>query len=85
MVRDFQSVIGREARAQILEREGRLPDALIACVGAARIRSVYSIRSYRIQRSAMIGVEAGGSGNELGQHARFNAVAADVRACCRER
>jgi tryptophan synthase beta subunit len=33
MVRDFQSVIGREARAQILEGEGRLPDVLIACVG----------------------------------------------------
>ena len=33
MVRDFQSVIGREARAQILEKEGRLPDVLVACVG----------------------------------------------------
>ena len=33
MVRDFQSVIGREARAQILEQEGRLPDVLVACVG----------------------------------------------------
>jgi tryptophan synthase beta chain len=73
MVRDFQSVIGREARAQILEREGRLPDVLVACVGGGSnsIGLFYPFLADDTVR--MIGVEAGGSGNELGQHAaRFN-------------
>ena len=69
MVRDFQSVIGRETRAQILEREGRLPDCLIACVGGGSnsIGLFYPFLSDATVR--MIGVEAGGRGNELGQHA----------------
>jgi tryptophan synthase beta chain len=73
MVRDFQSVIGREARAQILEREGRLPDALIACVGGGS-NSIGLFHPFLNDRQvSMIGVEAGGKGNELGQHAaRFN-------------
>ena len=73
MVRDFQSVIGREARAQILEREGRLPDALIACVGGGS-NSIGLFHPFLADSSVkMIGVEAGGTGNELGQHAaRFN-------------
>jgi tryptophan synthase beta chain len=73
MVRDFQSVIGREARAQILEREGRLPDALIACVGGGS-NSIGLFHPFLADATVkMIGVEAGGSGNELGQHAaRFN-------------
>ena len=73
MVRDFQSVIGREARAQILEREGRLPDALIACVGGGS-NSIGLFHPFLGDAAVkMIGVEAGGSGNELGQHAaRFN-------------
>jgi tryptophan synthase beta chain len=73
MVRDFQSVIGREARAQILEREGRLPDALIACVGGGS-NSIGLFHPFLGDADVkMIGVEAGGSGNELGQHAaRFN-------------
>ena len=73
MVRDFQSVIGREARAQILEREGRLPDALIACVGGGS-NSIGLFHPFLGDTAVkMIGVEAGGSGNELGQHAaRFN-------------
>jgi tryptophan synthase beta chain len=73
MVRDFQSVIGREARAQILEREGRLPDALIACVGGGS-NSIGLFHPFLGDATVkMIGVEAGGSGNELGQHAaRFN-------------
>jgi tryptophan synthase beta chain len=73
MVRDFQSVIGREARAQILEKEGRLPDVLIACVGGGSnsIGLFYPFLADEDVR--MIGVEAGGSGVELGQHAaRFN-------------
>ena len=74
MVRDFQSVIGREARAQIMEHEGRLPDALIACVGGGS-NSIGLFHPFLADSLVkMIGVEAGGSGSELGQHAaRFNA------------
>jgi tryptophan synthase beta chain len=73
MVRDYQSVIGREARRQILEQEGRLPDALIACVGGGS-NSIGLFHPFLADTQiSMIGVEAGGSGNELGQHAaRFN-------------
>jgi tryptophan synthase beta chain len=73
MVRDFQSVIGREARRQILEHEGRLPDVLIACVGGGS-NSIGLFHPFLADSTIrMIGVEAGGSGNELGQHAaRFN-------------
>jgi tryptophan synthase beta chain len=75
MVRDFQSVIGREARRQILEHEGRLPDMLIACVGGGS-NSIGLFHPFLGDSNIkMIGVEAGGSGNELGQHAaRFNAA-----------
>ena len=73
MVRDFQSVIGREARRQILNEEGRLPDVLIACVGGGS-NSIGLFHPFLADSTIrMIGVEAGGSGNELGQHAaRFN-------------
>jgi tryptophan synthase beta chain len=74
MVRDFQSVIGRETRTQILEHEGRLPDCLIACVGGGSnsIGLFHPFLADKVVR--MIGVEAGGSGNQLGEHAaRFNA------------
>ena len=73
MVRDFQSVIGREARAQVLEREGRLPDVLIACVGGGS-NSIGLFHPFLGDAAVkMIGVEAGGAGKELGQHAaRFN-------------
>jgi len=73
MVRDYQSVIGREARKQILEEEGRLPDVLIACVGGGS-NSIGLFHPFLADAQIkMIGVEAGGSGNELGQHAaRFN-------------
>jgi tryptophan synthase beta chain len=69
MVRDFQSVIGREARAQILEAEGRLPDLLIACVGGGSnaIGIFYPFVSDEGVR--MVGVEAGGAGIESGRHA----------------
>src|SRR5213076_160155 len=75
MVRDFQSVIGREARAQILEQEGRLPEVLIACVGGGS-NSIGLFHPFLSDATIrMIGVEAGGSGDELGQHAaRFNAA-----------
>ncbi|MDT5121029.1 MAG: tryptophan synthase beta chain [Acidobacteriota bacterium] len=73
MVRDFQSIIGREARAQILEKEGRLPDVLVACVGGGS-NSIGLFHPFLADENVrMIGVEAGGSGNELGEHAaRFN-------------
>jgi tryptophan synthase beta chain len=73
MVRDFQSVIGRETRAQILEKEGRLPDCLIACVGGGSNSIGMFHPSLQDRSVRMIGVEAGGFGSQLGQHAaRFN-------------
>jgi tryptophan synthase beta chain len=75
MVRDFQSVIGRETRAQILETAGRLPDVLIACVGGGSnsIGMFYPFLSEATVR--MIGVEAGGTSSSLGEHAaRFDSV-----------
>jgi tryptophan synthase beta chain len=74
MVRDFQSVIGREARAQILEAEGRLPNALLACVGGGS-NAIGLFHPFIEDREVrMIGVEAGGLGIESGQHAaRFAA------------
>ena len=73
MVRDFQSVIGREARAQILEREGRLPEVLMACVGGGS-NSIGLFHPFLADENVrMIGVEAGGRGETLGEHAaRFN-------------
>jgi tryptophan synthase beta chain len=73
MVRDFQSVIGRETRNQILEREGRLPDLLVACVGGGS-NSIGLFYPFLGDKSvSMIGVEAGGRGTQLGQHAaRFS-------------
>ena len=74
MVRDFQSVIGTEARAQITEKEKRLPDCLIACVGGGS-NSIGLFHPFLSDESVrMIGVEAGGIGHQLGQHAaRFDA------------
>jgi tryptophan synthase beta chain len=73
MVRDFQSVIGREAREQILDAEGRLPDLLIACVGGGS-NSIGLFYDFIGDESVqMIGVEAGGRGSALGEHAaRFS-------------
>jgi len=73
MVRDFQSVIGREARAQILEAEGRLPDVLVACVGGGS-NSIGLFYDFVADKNVrMIGVEAGGRGPGLGDHAaRFS-------------
>src|SRR5678816_881379 len=74
MVRDFQSVIGQETHTQILEHEARLPDLLIACVGGGS-NSIGLFYPFLSEESVhMCGVEAGGTGNTLGQHAaRFNA------------
>ncbi len=69
MVRDFQSVIGREARQQILEKEDRLPDLLVACVGGGS-NSIGLFHPFLQDESVrMIGVEAGGKSNKLGEHA----------------
>ncbi len=73
IVRDFQAVIGREARKQILEAEGRLPDLLIACVGGGSNSIGLFYDFLREPGIRMIGVEAGGIGTVLGQHAaRFS-------------
>lgn len=69
MVRDFQSVIGREARRQILEKEGKLPPEVIACVGGGS--NAMGIFSAFLPDAAvrLTGVEAGGRGLETGEHA----------------
>jgi tryptophan synthase beta chain len=73
MVRDFQSVIGREARAQILRAEGRLPNAVIACVGGGSNAIGIFHAFLKDKKVRLIGVEAGGRSTQLGDHAaRFN-------------
>jgi len=69
MVRDFQAVIGREARAQILKKEGRLPDALVACVGGGSNAIGLFYPFIEDASVAMYGVEAAGDGIETGRHA----------------
>ena len=69
LVRDFNSVIGREARAQVLEREGRLPDACVACVGGGSNAMGLFHAFLDDVDVALYGVEAGGSGVETGKHA----------------
>ena len=69
MIRDFQSVIGREARKQILAAEGRLPDCLIACVGGGSNAMGLFHAFVPDKNVRMVGVEAGGLGVESGKHA----------------
>jgi len=69
IVRDFQSVIGKEARAQILEREGRLPDAVMACIGGGSNAIGLFHPFIDDEGVRLIGVEAAGHGIETGQHA----------------
>ncbi len=69
MVRDFQTVIGREARTQILEAEGRLPDALVACVGGGS-NAIGLFHPFLADETVRLyGVEASGEGMESGRHA----------------
>ncbi len=68
MVRDFQSVIGKEAKKQILQAEGKLPDYLIACVGGGS-NAMGLFHEFLNDDIKMIGVEAGGKGVETGEHA----------------
>ena len=69
IVRDFQSVIGREAREQILEQEGRLPDVCLACVGGGSNSMGLFYAFLDDIQVRLRGVEAGGRGPELGEHA----------------
>mgnify|MGYP000088413138 CR=1 FL=1 len=69
MVRDFQSVIGREARAQILAVAGRLPSAIVACVGGGSNAMGIFHPFYEDRQVRLIGVEAAGRGLETGAHA----------------
>jgi tryptophan synthase beta chain len=69
MVRDFQSVIGRECRAQCLERFGRLPDAVVACVGGGSNAAGIMWPFVDDASVRLIGVEAGGRGPRPGDHA----------------
>jgi tryptophan synthase beta chain len=69
MVRDFHKVIGEEAREQILAAEGRLPDVAIACVGGGS-NAIGLFHAFIPDASVrLVGIEAGGRGNELGEHA----------------
>jgi len=68
MVRDFQSVIGRETKQQIMEKEGRLPDYVLACVGGGS-NAMGMFYEFVPENVALIGVEAGGQGIETGKHA----------------
>jgi tryptophan synthase beta chain len=68
MCRDFQSVIGREARAQMLEQVGRLPDEVVACVGGGS-NAIGIFNAFLGDPVRLIGVEAGGLGVETGKHA----------------
>ncbi len=69
MVRDFQAVIGRETKQQLLERTGRLPDALIACVGGGSNAMGLFYPFLEDEEVALYGVEAAGEGLETGRHA----------------
>jgi tryptophan synthase beta chain len=69
IVRDFQSVIGRETRQQALDSLGRLPDAIVACVGGGSNAAGIFYPFIEEAKVDLIGVEAGGRGSALGQHA----------------
>jgi len=79
MVRDFHRVIGREARAQILEQAGRLPDSLIACVGGGSNSIGLFYDFIPDTQVKMVGVEAGGRALRLGEHAARFACGAGGR------
>src|SRR5882724_1068424 len=73
MVRDFHKVIGREARAQVLKAEGKLPAAIVACVGGGSNAIGVFYEFIKDKKVGLIGVEAGGRGEKLGDHAaRFS-------------
>ena len=67
MVRDFQSVIGRETREQVVKKEGRLPDMIVACVGGGS-NAIGMFYPFINDEVSLIGVEAGGEGIQTGKH-----------------
>lgn len=69
IVRDFQSVIGREAKAQIMEKEGRLPDEIVACVGGGSNAMGLFFEFLDDPAVRLVGIEAGGRGITPGEHA----------------
>lgn len=83
MVRDFQSIIGKEAKKQILQAEGRLPDYLVACVGGGS-NAMGLFHEFLDDDIKMVGVEAGGKGIETGEHAaRFAGGSVGVFQGCK--
>jgi tryptophan synthase beta chain len=79
MVRDFHRVIGREAKVQMMEQEGRLPTAIIACVGGGSNAIGAFYEFLQDENVDLIGVEAGGRGSALGEHAaRFQKAGGGV-------
>jgi tryptophan synthase beta chain len=68
LVRDFQSIIGKEARQQILEKEGRLPDYILACVGGGSNAMGIFYPFLQDSGVALVGIEAAGEGLETGRH-----------------
>lgn len=77
MVREFQSIIGKEIREEILAREGRLPDAIYACVGGGS-NSIGAFSAFLDEKVELIGAEAGGRGHRPGEHAARMGGAANV-------
>jgi tryptophan synthase beta chain len=69
LVRDFQAIIGREAHQQMLEREGRLPDSLVACIGGGSNAMGLFHPFLDYPEVQMVGVEAAGHGIDTGKHA----------------
>nr|WP_321350201.1 tryptophan synthase subunit beta [uncultured Methanoregula sp.] len=67
MVRDFQSVIGKETREQVMKKEGRLPDCIVACVGGGS-NAIGIFHPFLDDDVELVGVEAGGKGIETGEH-----------------
>jgi len=83
MVRDFHRVIGKEARAQFLEREGKLPDTVFACVGGGSNAIGMFYEFIRDTEVELVGVEAGGRSLNLGEHAaRFEGGSPGVLQGC---
>ena len=84
MVRDFQSVIGREAKKQIMKFEGRMPDALVACVGGGSNAMGLFYEFLNEPTVRMYGIEAGGLGIKRGKHAaRFAGGSLGVLQGCK--
>src|ERR1019366_3981253 len=86
MVRDFHRVIGQETKEQILAREGRLPDEMIACVGGRSNAIGFFFDFLEDTQVRLVGVEAGGRGLTRGEHAaRFEGGKLGVLQGCKTR